>query len=337
MAAAAPRKQRTIVPLVIVAIVLLLAEGLVRATASRLPPPLTWSTAEIQVKDAQINARSRAGLTGGVVFLSSSVLDVGLDPAAFAADSGTRLPVYNAAVSGANLEELRWWTDHIVIPELRPRIAVVGVSSREINGNDPQQTMGAHLFFASAAVRHLSHDETVWEVLERYGDDVSYLFRYRKVLRDPDQILHHSTPVQVQKLDFTSPLGQELALSLQHYHNTAAVDSLFQATFLEHFEISPTQVASLAGLIADLQRSGAQVLLVDVPVTQQYIDLHPAGSIDYAAYQLAIGQVAANADIGFMGGQIWNTSYFADPLHLNETGAQRLAGQLATRLAPGLG
>jgi hypothetical protein len=318
---------------------LLTAEVAVRVVASRLPVPQTWSSPEAQVKYGQLRALARGHQTGGVVFLSTSVLDVGVDPAAFAADTGTRLPVFNASVSGANLEELRWWTTRLVLPLLRPRLVVVGLSSREFNGNDPQAAQLAGQFFAAPAVRHLNGDETLLQRLERYGDQTSDLFRYRKSLRTTRTILHRTTTdlVDLQRRYFTSPQGQELALAGQSYRTSSSLDKLFQSTIVANYHVASSKAAVLAGLLADIQASKAQAVLVDAPVTQAYIDLHPHGSTDYAAYQQALAGVATSTHTPFVPGQVWTTPLFADPLHLNESGAKQLSHVLADRLRTDLG
>jgi lysophospholipase L1-like esterase len=75
-------------------------------------------------------------------------------------------------------------------------------------------------------------------------------------------------------------------------------------------------------------------VLVDTPVTQEYIGEHPHQAADYAVYQEALRGLAARTNTELVPGQVWDTSFFADPVHLNEVGARRLAGELADRLLP---
>lgn len=242
--------------------------------------------------------------------------------------------MYNGSLSGANMSELRWWTDHEVLPLLHPRVAVVGISSREVNANDPQATELAKQFFASPSVRRIDGDETITQRLERYADDVSYLFRYRKSIRSPSQIIHQDAAIQIQSKYFTSPGGQELALAAQTYRSSE--DAVFQTTFVKDWRVSPTELAALEGIVRDLQASGAEVILVDAPVTQDYVNLHPHGAADYVTYRNALAQLAAGTGITLIPGQVWDTSFFADPLHLNASGAHRLSVALGTELRSAL-
>jgi hypothetical protein len=330
------RTVRRLLPIVIAAAILLIAEVAVRIEAHRLPPPPTWSPPEAQVKNGQIDALARTHQTGGVVFLSTSVLDVGLDPGAFIADSRTKLPVYDAALAGADLQELRWWEDHIVLPKLRPKVLVLSLSSRDANANDPQAATIAANFFASDAVRRIDGTESVWQRLERYAGDVSYLFRYRKAFRSPETIIHRTDPISAQAF-FTSPLGQELVLRGQPFISGANVQAYFQATLLYHWQLSLSRLNVLAGIINDAYAAGAQVLLVDAPVTQYYIDLHPHQEADFSQYEAALGRVVASTHVPFIPYAVWSDSLFADPIHLDEAGAKRLAGILAARLKPQIG
>jgi hypothetical protein len=333
---APPRRLRSWakIPLAVALLVLLLAELTVRVEASRLAPPLTWLTPEGQVKVGQMRALRAAGKTGGVVFLSSSVLDVGLDPGAFASDSGTKLRVYNGSLSGANMDELRWWADRIVVPLLRPRLIVVGLSSREFNANDPQAQKLAAQFFDSPSVRRVDGRETLGQRVERYAGDISYLFRYRKSLRRPSQVLHQNATIQLQKRYFSSPLGQEMVLSQQSFRHD--LDAEFAATFANQFEVSPSKVAVFDGLLDDLRRTGATVVVVDAPVTQDYINVHPRKQADYNAYRQALRDSATHAGLRTVSFPVWNTTLFADPVHLNERGAQWLALRLSVVLRPEL-
>ena len=331
-----PRRRRRLakVPIVVMLVVLLLAELTVRVEASRLAPPQTWLTPEAQVKVDQMHAIRRAGKTGGVVFLSSSVLDVGVDPGVFASRSGTPLPVYNGSLSGANMDELRWWADRVVVPLLRPRLVVVGLSSREFNANDPQAQRLAAQFFDAPSVRQIDGRETISQRLERYAGDISYLFRYRKSLRRPSQVLHRDATIQLQQRYFSSPLGQEMVLSQQKFRRD--LDAEFAATFTNNFEVSPSKVRVFTGLLDDLRRSGAMVVVVDAPVTQEYVNVHPRKQVDYAAYRQAIKDSAASAGLRTLSFPVWDPAWFADPVHLNERGAARLAWRLSIALQPEL-
>jgi hypothetical protein len=318
-------RKRTLIPLAVLAAGLLLAELAVRVDAHHIPAPVTWSGPEEQLKYSQMQTLHREGHTGGIVVVGSSVADVGIDPAGLTTVPG--VPTYNAALLGANLETVRWWTDHVVVPLLQPRQIVFGLTSREVNSNDPQASSLGQQFFASPAVRHLDGSESVWQRLERYGGDISYLFRYRKIFRDPSLLADKTTEMQIQQAQ-TDSRGLDLVFAHGPYLQSAA---FFQATILFRFVVSPAKLSLLAATLQDIGHRGTRVVLADTPVTQDYVSLHPQAG-DYAAYQNALALVAATAQVPLIRGQVWPTSLFSDPIHLNAAGTARFTPAVAAQL-----
>jgi hypothetical protein len=302
--------------------VVLLAEATVRVVADKLAAPQLWSAPEAQVKYAQMRALNKAHQTGGVVFVGTSLTDTGIDPAVFSTGIANRVPVYNASLSGATIETARWWYGHVVVPLLHPRVVVFGLTSREVNLNDPDAAGLAKQFFSSPEVRRLSGTESLMQSLERYGDSASYLFRYRADLRTPATALHHKTQVDLEKL-FVSPQGMELALTRNGFYRNQAVDDFFHTTITRNFKVSEAKVAALVGLIGDVPATGARLLLVDMPITTDYIVLHPHQWLDFVTYEEAMSGVVAKTGVTEMPFQVWTHPFFADPIHLNEVGARR--------------
>jgi hypothetical protein len=325
------RRRRLVVSAVITLSVVLLAELIVRLDASRLPEPQMWLNLEAQIKYDQMKALHRSRQTGGVVILGTSLTDVGVDPALLATEIDRRAPVYNASLAGANVEVVRWWYAHVVVPFLHPRLVIFGLTSRELNPNDPDGIRLGAQFFASAAAHHLSGTESVLERIERYGDAYSYLFRYRRMLRQPLEVLHHHTAIDVQRT-VISDLGQATSFVHSGYNTSPLIAPFFRQTITRDFTVSPAKVATVVGVLRDVRASGAQVLLVDMPVTSAYIALHPNQWADWAAYEGALSGVVARTGVPEVPAQLWATSYFADPIHLNGAGSRRLTALLVPRL-----
>jgi hypothetical protein len=323
----ARRRRRVIVAAVVLVIVLLAAEATVRVEAHNLPAPQLWSAPEAQVKYAQMQALHRAHQTGGVVFIGTSLTDVGIDPAVLSADIAHRLPVYNASLSGGTLETALWWYQHVVVPLLHPRVVVIGLTSREVNLNDPDAAGLAQQFFASPAVRQLSGTESLMQRLERYGDDTSYLFRYRTSLRTLTTAVHHKSQVDVEK-PFVTAQGMELALATHGFYRNASVDQFFRTTITRDFQVGSSKIAALTSLLAAVPQSGARALLVDMPITSDYITLHPNQWLDFVKYEEALQAVVKQTGVTELPLQVWAHPDFADPIHLNEVGARRLTPML---------
>jgi hypothetical protein len=249
----------------------------------------------------------------------------------FAAQIDHRLAVYDASLAGGTLESARWWYEHTVVPLLHPKIVIFGFTSRELNGNDPDALKLGTQFFQSPAVHHLAGTETLMERLERVGDDVSYLVRYRKLLRQPTVALHHHTALDIQR-PVISAGGQATSFVVSGYNRSPLIPAFFRQTVTYRFAVGPSKVATVLGTLHDISGSGATALLVDMPITSDYIALHPNGWADWAAYENAMTSIVSQSGVPEMPAQLWTPPYFADPIHLNGAGARRLTGLLVTRI-----
>jgi hypothetical protein len=325
------RRARILVPVAVALLVIVLAELLVRIGASRLAEPQVWNAPEAQVKYDQMKLLSRTHQTGGVVLLGTSLMDVGVDPALFAAQIGHRVPVYDASLAGGTLESVRWWYVHVVVPLLHPKFVIFGFTSRELNPNDSDAARLGAQFFQSPAVHNLAGTESVLERLEWTGDDVSYLFRYRRLLRRPGELFHHRTALDIQR-PVISPGGQATSFVTSGYNRSPLIPAFFRQTVTYRFEVGPSKVAAAVGTLQDIKASGAGTLLVDMPITSDYIALHPNGWGDWATYEKAMTAIASASGVAEVPAQLWTPAYFADPFHLNGTGALRLTGLLVRRV-----
>jgi hypothetical protein len=325
------RRARFVVPLAAALVVVVLAELVVRAGASHLPEPQVWNAPEAQVKYDQMKLLNRAHQTGGVVLLGTSLMDVGVDPGLFATQLGRRVPVYDASLAGGTLESVRWWYTHVVVPLLHPKTVIFGFTSRELNPNDPDGLKLEAQFFASPAVHHLAGTESVMEGLEWAGDDVSYLFRYRKLLRRPSETLHHRTTLDIQR-PVISAGGQATSFVASTYNRSPLIPAFFRKTVTYRFAVGLSRVAAVLATLHDIRVSGASVLLVDMPITSDYIALHPNGWADWATYERAVTSIVSQTGVAEMPAQLWTPAYFADPIHLNGAGAKRLTALLAARI-----
>ena len=87
-------------------------------------------------------------------------------------------------------------------------------------------------------------------------------------------------------------------------------------------------------LVATLGEAGVEVVLVTLPVTDDFVALHPDGEADYAEYRAAMAQLADSAGIPFHDLSDASDS-FADTHHVNGEGAVAVTESLAARAVPG--
>jgi hypothetical protein len=304
-------------------VVLLVAELGIRLVEDRLPPPVEWYTPEYGIKEEQMADLGDRSDGASVVFIGSSVIDVSVDPSKVASPPEDERPAYNAGLIGANLEMVDLWSEHVVEPALRPSVVVIGVSSRDVNRNGAgleSQTAG---FYKLPAVRRLLGTESAIQKVESRLSDVSRLFKYRTVLRRPlEALFEYDSPDR--NLAMNTDLGQELHLADVAYQGGPNVEAFFRAEPLLAYTASETQFGAVRNTIDRLHAAGVRVILLDVPVTDQYVRLHPRGAEDYRSYEAALNVLAAQTGAELVDTGTWLPPAFSDPLHLNGFGAELL-------------
>jgi hypothetical protein len=336
------RTAKWVTALVIV-LTLLGAEAGVRAVSDRLPPPRTWSLSEAEAKAQQMEARARRGERGAVVFVGTSLMDVAIDPNDLAASPNTpSVSGYNASLLGASMKMVSWWTTEVVVPATRPSTVVIGVSSHELNPNDRTVQANEHEFFRSRAVKEREGTEPLLDTLTRRTEARSALIKYRAALRRPWAALRSRelpdtgggsiAPIGVTGVNI-SPGGRLRDLLSLNYRQNAGIDERFRSQRLHDFQVGAEQLRSLRALMSALTANGVKVIVVDMPVTRHYIELHPAGQADIDRYERAIAAAAHSVGVQFVKTPIWSSQNFADPYHLNRKGSKRFTGLIRDVLA----
>jgi hypothetical protein len=318
--AAHPARRRHLALVLLSALVVLaVAEGAVRARASSLPEPRRWSGPEMQVKEDRIAELEAAG-GALVVLLGSSTVDAALDPSRMAGPGDGR-PVYNAATGAGSIDMISTWAREVAVPRLRPHTVVLGLASRELTPHDTEQQRHTAEFFDSPAVRHLTDREPLLDRVERRLSAWSYVVRYRNVLRQPHQLWGSHR---------TGEFGEVVAADGQFEGFRAGryVPSPEQARFvrriLRDYEIGRHQLGVLRDLLAHLRSHVERVVVVNMPVTADYVSLHPRGARDYDAYVDVLRAEADRAGAELVDAGVWPDELFADTAHVNGAGSQRL-------------
>lgn len=301
-------------------ITLVILELAVRLFAGHLPPPQLWSTPEAQFKVDQIRHWGPAD----VAIVGSSIVDVGIDPSVLGPTA------YNASLGAASIGMVSAFTRSVVIPDLDPTTVIVGIASRELNRNAPDLPAIEGQFLAAPGARQALGTETLLDRADRLLSDVSYLARYRTVLRQPKTWF--GDPQRSWDGTVTRRDGLYLGFLDDRYHDEPAVLARFRNGALHDFQLGSTQMATLQDLLTDLHDQGRRVLLVSVPVTQDYIDAYPHGLADHERFVAAARSIATDSGAAFIDAGVWDRSLMADPLHSNGAGNRRLSAMVAKAL-----
>lgn len=296
--------------LLVAGAMLLVAEAAFRLIGPLLPPEIP-SPADI--KRAQMESIRRAGGVD-VVFAGSSMVFLGIDPQAFQEETGFR--AYNAGLHGSTLQVTEAWLRDEVLPRLTPRFVILGISSPDLNANF--ESPNAHLLLQECCPESgVAGGAEAW--VARY----SYLFRYRSRLnshRAIGRLLDAAQGVEAQGTEVDA-LGagsiQRSGYELREDHVKGLKEHV-----LQNFSITNASVERLQDVVEATSSTGADVLLLKMPVTDDFIDLHPEPR-DYGSFETLFEDLGSRFQIPAVdvsNGFRSRHRLFHDSNHLNTSG-----------------
>jgi hypothetical protein len=103
---------------------------------------------------------------------------------------------------------------------------------------------------------------------------------------------------------------------------------------LNDYAPSDDQADALRSLVGGLQDDGTQVVLLLLPVTEDYLALHPDGAADYDAFADTVQQIGDDAGVEVVDAHEWapGDQVFADTHHLNGFGSEAFSTALPALL-----
>lgn len=321
---------------VAVVAVVVLAEAGVRALEPYLPAPEVWADEATAVKAAQLDRVHEHGCAD-VVFVGSSMTRDALDPGAFRAADPAQRVAYNAALDAASPELVERWLTDQVLPRARPALVVIGLASFDLNDN-AKITAAALDAYSSApySARGAAN------ALQRWFTRHVALVRNRPALRSPEALGHALSlwrdgrraprPSAEGIPDLLAADGHGLSRRALEYHGGSGVAAFVRRELLNDFDIGGRQLAALRSTLEHLHESGVEVALLPLPVTDDYVALHPAGAADQADFLAALHEVAAETGVAVLDAPPLPVEDFADTHHLNGAGADALSAALPALL-----
>jgi len=318
---------------VVVLAVFCMAEVTVRARADTLIEPQLWPSPEQTYKSQQIGALAANG-GASLIAIGSSTVDAAFDADLLTPVADAR-PAYNAATGGASLVISAGWSEFEAVPRLKPDTVVVGITSREMNPNDPQQDAFTHDFLSSRAFRYATGTENTMEVIERRVEDASALFRYRTILRQPQYMKNllgignaprdgsRASNDNGQRTMYLPRVLDKVTPDMKRHYTT---------TGLYKWELGRDEVGTLSRLLAFLDANVTNVLLVSMPITRYYVSWSPNGQADIDSFNAEMRGLADANGAKFLDAGVWPTELFADIGHLNRAGSARFMETINTEL-----
>lgn len=323
-----PRRLATIAGVAVV--MLLVLEVAVRLIDQRLPEPLLWHSEEAQAKVEQMDALARRGGVD-LVFLGTSIVNAGVEPAVVGEHTGGRVGSYNAGLSSGTPRLMEPWLLDVVGPRLSPDVVVIGLTSFEVAAVERSPFFDA--FAASPAGRQSMRTESRVDRADRWLGERSALWANRVALRSPDSVLdavRGAAPPVSPEVAALQPNGRTSFLQTQQFEDRV----LGVGIDLTDWTIGGDEPAALRRLVDGVTASGARAVLVEMPVTDEYIARHPRGAADYAEFEAFMARFATEAGVDLISDLDTRRDHrwFADEIHMNNDGATAFTAALVDEL-----
>jgi hypothetical protein len=304
---------------------LLLAELSARVLEDRLPEPLVWHTPEAQYKVHQMDRLSARG-GAQIVLLGTSQVISGLNPEIIDAAIGGRSQVYNAALASGVPRLMDPWTTDVVIPRLHPKVLIIGVSSYDFK-DDERDLRFIDGFLGSPAGLRATGRAGVDDDVDWWLRQHVVLWNERFSLRDPQTVLD---AVRGEPLPVDPELQRMSEYGWLDLKNEFVPNLRINVT---DWAIGTRNVSALTHLLETARSDGITTVLVNMPVTQEYVDFHPHGEADYAAFGASLARLADQTGAVLLDfDSIRDHQYYADLVHLDSSGATLLTNDVVAEL-----
>ena len=304
----------------------------VRAAVPHLQPFNAWADWEATNKVDAMDALARRG-GASIVLAGSSMMNAAGDPVAIGKELSVSRPVFNASLNGAGPQLMELWLMNVVVPRLKPRVVVLGVSSRDLNDRGVSSAEAYRSVRRSYGGRSVASDLSVTERIERFAERASAVVRYRSLLRQPSRWFRDEPRKAAASV---TPLGVPHAIRFLD-HPYKIKDDFYPRIvprMYSTFKIGGVATRSLDRLVRALVAAKVRVVLVEMPISQDVYPVHPNGLDDYLAFERALARIgsASNARVLNLVPAFPSTEPFGDPLHVNSLGRARFTRLLVEAL-----
>jgi hypothetical protein len=317
----------------LIALVLIgLFELSLRLVEPELPPLEMWPTTEVAAKVEQIESLIEGGEKMDVVFLGSSVVAEGIDPVAFnAAASKT---AYNAALGAASMRSSEAWIGDVVSPLTGAKTVVVGVTVRDLNDNGISQTEFYDRLSTSPGLLTTRTPNNPLEHVEGWLVAHSAIFRLRPLLRDPRLLFQQvlgPPPADASPEDtVVGPYGSDTSYEGESYDASDKWRIPWEARQMNDFAIGGMEAEALQRLIRKLTNTGSDVILINMPVTDDFYATLPDPERNRVDHERILRDVAEDTGAIYLDlDERFSLEDFRDPAHLKPAAAAELAEMLA--------
>lgn len=298
-------------------VLLIVAECAVRWFLPDIPTQGIFASHRIQQKVTELEEIVDP-LPIDVLFIGTSLVDVGIDPVLFdelLEEQGTQVVSYNLGIQGPTMEGVHAVLGRFFLPKIKPRLVYICVSPNGLNGTRiPYVDEISKPFVAMAQV------STFEEVFGR----TLHKLRLYACRGDLSEWLKSGGTAEFGGSN--RQYGQSRGF---HAREGVMVNDSDFAYRLGGFVPGERDVAALAALCRWCTESGAEYIIVDMPLTNR---CRQVSSAKERTSYLAVLQQASLPGVPVLSFSIENFAdqYFYDGVHLNVEGAARMTGFLAS-------
>ena len=322
-----PRRSRFTAPVLAAIVTLALVEGAVRLVEPRLPAPGPWPTQEYGRHESQM-AQVDDPLETLVV--GSSIAGVAIRP--------EELPelgrAYNHWLAGPGMRSVADLTRRVLLDRADPRRVVVGVTMREFN-DGPSQLAHYEAMVNSDGFREQTGTASWIDRADKMLRSTSAIAANRESLRDPVLLVNRLrtgrlTPERIESDGHLSEGGDQVVAEASPEHTQQERDSMARYTF------SVAGLRALDQLLVECQRRNIEVVVVNLPVTEQFIGFANGGIEDQRDFENRVRSATERRGGTWVDTMNvpWADEWFADVSHLNDRGGARLRPRLAQVFSP---
>lgn len=302
--------------------VVLLAEAGARVLDPHLPPMLDWPSRDyIQHQDGLAGRAGRLDL----LVLGSSTAGRALPPDHIERAQGIDEPSgYNYWLAGAPMRSIDLLMTDVLEPKVTPSTVVIGVTMREF-ASSPSQAAHVEALRSAYGFQVATGRRGVIDTMDHHLQSVSALARHRVAFRDPPTLERELgspslVPERVGPDGFLLDRGQNQLVDEPPAHLAQ------ERAVMANYVVSPDDVIALAHLLGRLHDRGTRALVVNLPVTDEFIDMADDRRADYQEYYSEVQSTTVDNHALWLDAmaQAWPDRYFGDVDHLNDSGAAEL-------------
>ena len=277
-----------------------------------------WHDPVLQLKVAHLRQRARTGDTGGIVFAGSSQVLEGVLPSVAAPGLGRR--AYNAGLHRGFLPLTEPWLLEVVLPLARPRLVVLGVSVLDLNDNGIAQREVLERFQASPARRH-----DVVARVQRTALGRRFLCRRLPRVRLDDLRIGPDG----EGLEFADAVEYRLSDTKRRY---------IEDELLVDYRTGPRTVDALERIVSGVRARGADIVVVEMPVTEELDGMLPRGAADHADARTVLRDATERLGVRLLdvAADVTDHRWFADCVHHSGAGMRHVSALVAGALADDL-